>query len=196
MPSQSIANNCVCRTCGREFHQKPSRIAAGKGLFCSKPCIVLPRTPLADRFFAQLGNKTPLGCILWAGATNDAGYGVLGKGGRGGGMILAHRLSWELANGPVPDGLFVLHRCDNPPCVNAGHLFVGTDQDNHDDCVSKGRQSRGEQKPNSKLTSESVHQIRCRRASGESMNAIARSLEVDAETVRDVVRGVTWKHVV
>ena len=78
-------------------------------------------------------------CWTWTRATNKAGYGKIGSG-EGAGTLATHRVSWELTNGPVPDGLFVLHRCDNPPCCNPAHLFLGTSRDNTLDMIAKGRQ--------------------------------------------------------
>ena len=76
------------------------------------------------------------GCFLWLGTVTGRGYGRLRSGGR---VYAAHRFAWMLEHGPIPPGLFVLHRCDNPPCVNTRHLFLGTAADNAHDCVSKGR---------------------------------------------------------
>jgi hypothetical protein len=79
-------------------------------------------------------------CILWSGRIGNHRYGVVDVGGR---SVLAHRQAWEDANGPIPVGLFVLHRCDNPPCVNPEHLFLGTHQDNMADMKAKGRGANG-----------------------------------------------------
>jgi hypothetical protein len=78
-------------------------------------------------------------CIVWTGERVGMGYGRVSYKGR---RPLAHRVAWELANGPIPDGLLVLHRCDNPPCCNANHLFLGTSKDNADDRDAKGRIAR------------------------------------------------------
>lgn len=75
-------------------------------------------------------------CIEWAGARNRQGYGITYKDGKG---RRAHRVAWEEANGPIPEGLFVCHSCDNPPCVNSEHLFLGTPNDNVQDMLRKGR---------------------------------------------------------
>jgi len=81
------------------------------------------------------------GCVNWTGALQSQGYGLFSFRGR---MMLAHRAAYEAANGPIPDGLLLMHACDNPRCCNPAHLTPGTDQDNKADCVAKGRQSKGE----------------------------------------------------
>lgn len=97
----------------------------------------------AERLTAGLERK-PNGCLEWTGYTNETGYGKISVNGK---LIRTHHLAWTLANGPIPDGLWVLHHCDNPPCVETaptegypdGHLFLGTSADNHADMDSKGR---------------------------------------------------------
>lgn len=79
---------------------------------------------------------TASGCVEWIGARNADGYGLTRTEGK---QRLAHRVSYERSNGVIPDGLCVLHRCDNPPCLNPDHLFVGTRGDNAKDCTAKGR---------------------------------------------------------
>jgi len=96
------------------------------------------------RFFKKVGALTRSGCLLWRGGTNQSGYGVFAmRRIRHGQLVLrstpASRAAWELAHGPIPRGMFVCHRCDNPPCVNVSHLFLGTPRDNWNDMISKGR---------------------------------------------------------
>lgn len=79
------------------------------------------------------------GCLLWEGAVARYGYGHVKVGGRKGRNVLVHRMVWEEANGPIPDGLHVLHRCDVPACCNVDHLFLGTHADNMQDMWNKGR---------------------------------------------------------
>lgn len=96
---------------------------------------------LADRFWAKVDKRGPDECWLWTGCRKKAfGYGKIGEGRMGQRTLLAHRVSWEITNGSIPDGAMVLHRCDNPPCVNPRHLFLGDQLDNMRDMVSKGRQ--------------------------------------------------------
>lgn len=130
---QRLRSDAPCPQCGAAVTRRGT---AGK--YCCHACYVAARTrSLAARFWAKV-NKTPT-CWLWTANRLPKGYGVINVGGRAGSQQLAHRVSWELHFGPIPDGLWVLHRCDNPPCVRPDHLFLGTVQDNVDDMVTKGR---------------------------------------------------------
>ena len=92
--------------------------------------------PAPERLAAKLV-QMPSGCIEWIGATSADGYGQLGVDGK---VIYTHRFAWELANGPIPDDISVLHHCDNPPCCNVEEcLFLGTPADNMADMAAKGR---------------------------------------------------------
>ena len=94
------------------------------------------RPPVADRFQEGYLPEPTSGCWLWKRAINSAGYGLIGKEGK---LYTAHRISWELHNGPIPEGIQVCHKCDVKYCVNPDHLFLGTQKDNMDDAVRKGR---------------------------------------------------------
>ena len=94
---------------------------------------------VAERLAARLVRMSN-GCLEWTGAASSpSGYGVIGRGTRGQGWTSTHRLAWELANGPIPPGLDVCHHCDNPPCCDVEHLFLGTRAENMADMMAKGR---------------------------------------------------------
>lgn len=96
------------------------------------------RRSLADRYWDKV-IKAEIGCWGWKAATNKDGYGLIGAGGSDGHMLLAHRVSWKIHFGEIPEGQCVLHRCDNPPCTNPDDLFLGTRKDNAVDSWAKGR---------------------------------------------------------
>jgi hypothetical protein len=128
---------------------------------------------------------------LWTAARNVDGYGSLGG-------ILAHRIAWELASGSkIPTGACVLHRCDNPPCVNPDHLFLGSQADNVKDCVAKGRQARtrGAISGRARLDDESVRVIRQRAAQGATQAALAKDYDVDPSAISRAIGGQRWRHV-
>jgi len=127
-------------------------------------------------------------CWEWT-ASLVQGYGSFGKGH-------AHRFSWELHNGAIPVGLWVLHKCDNRSCVNPDHLFLGTCQDNVDDLWAKDRGARGEKHYMTKLTENEVIEIRKRYAAGGvSYTDLCVEYHVSFSTIAFVIRRVSWKHI-
>jgi hypothetical protein len=102
--------------------------------------------PLADRLWAKVNRVRLFACWNWTSPAESypGGYGVIGLGGTSGKRTLAHRAAWEVSEGPIPEGMWVLHRCDNPKCCNPMHLFLGTALDNNRDAFAKGRNSRDE----------------------------------------------------
>lgn len=108
--------------------------------------------------------------------------------------LRAHRVAWAVKNGPIPDGLFVCHHCDNSLCCNPAHLFLGTNQDNVDDRNRKQRQARGSNQGAAKLTEELVRELRIR-AQSETRAATAKAFGISEQHVRDIVARRFWKHV-
>ncbi|MER6171321.1 HNH endonuclease [Streptosporangium sp. NPDC001681] len=109
-------------------------------------------------------------------------------------MRLVHRVAWELANGPIPDGMKVCHRCDNPPCCNPAHLFLGTIADNNADRDQKGRQVslQGEEHGSAKLTADQVDAIRELASADVPQELIARAVGIHKSHVSLISRGKTW----
>lgn len=128
-------------------------------------------------------------CLVYLGRRNQKGYGRIGCGGR---EVLVHRLAEELERGPLPDGVIVMHRCDNAPCFEPGHLRRGTVSENNADMASKGRaqRRRGLDNARGRLTDEQVADIRRRRDAGEKVRAIAADLGIDHSYVSRLTRQV------
>ena len=141
------------------------------------------------RFFSKVTvQNSRTDCWLWKGemSISEMGYGLFSRGGVRTG---AHRISYELFHGPIPDGLVVRHRCDNPLCVNPWHLETGTRQDNIRDMVIRNRTCPGERNGMAKLTAEDALAIA---RDPRSNAAIGRSYGVDRTTVRNIKRGENW----
>ncbi len=151
-----------------------------------------------ERFESKFVPEPNSGCWLWVGARSGGRHGGYGYMNVGGQMLSAHRLSWNIHYGEVPDRLFVLHRCDTPSCVNPAHLFVGTHSENMSDMVKKGRSQRvtGALCSGAKLTRDDVVKIRLMYAAGgRSYSSLAKEFSVDPSTARDIVVGETWSHI-
>jgi hypothetical protein len=142
------------------------------------------------RFWAKVDRREEDQCWRWVGSTSITGYGRLSFSG---GCKQAHRVAWHLTHGPVPDGLCVLHRCDNPPCVNPAHLFLGTHLDNVRDCFAKGRgrPPHSERHNKAKLTLAAVAVIRS--SPHESSQSLAHRFGVTTRTIWLVRSGRTWR---
>ena len=127
---------------------------------------------VAERFRAKVDERGDDECWLWCGARTKDGYGILSAGRRGDPPLRAHRVAYELHYGPVPEGLHVLHTCDNPPCCNPAHLYAGTNAQNIADKVARGRQSRtalqGSRNPCAVLNETIVREIRAMLAQADS----------------------------
>ena len=159
-----------------------------------------PGNPWTLNELLALATPGPNGCLEWTRNRHVFGYGKLTIDKRN---VAAHRLAWELANGPIPDGLWVLHHCDNPPCINPDHLFLGTQADNARDAARKGRARGGgppgEASGNAKLTEADVRLMRWLHfmAAGKygTIIGLARRFNVNKRTVGAVVHRHSWKHI-
>ena len=146
-------------------------------------------TATEERFFAKVDAGAGGGCHLWLAARNAKGYGHFYMDRRG---MRAHRAAWTIRNGPIPDGIQVLHTCDRPGCVNPDHLFLGTDADNSADMVAKGRAARGEDNGKAKLTAAQVVEIR---KGTETDSVLAERYGINPVYLGHVRRGTNWSHI-
>lgn len=144
-------------------------------------------------FWSKVRKAEGDGCWEWTGCTGHFGYGMFFDRARRN-NVGAHKFAFEQANGPVPPGYFVCHRCDNPRCCRPDHLFLGLPADNSQDMASKGRSLKGARHPNSKLTEEMALTIRRRHAAGETNEAIALDLGLHHDHVSKITSGRAWAH--
>lgn len=145
-----------------------------------------------QRFWSDVGEPNEDGCMEWMGTRLPRGYGsVTYKGER----TTAHRIAYRLRKGEIPPGKFVLHKCDNPACCNPEHLFVGTQKDNIDDMIAKGRgyklpPRRGEQHGMCKLTDDQVKEIRTLYSTTRiSQDALAARFNIGQSQVSRIIKG-------
>jgi len=147
-----------------------------------------------DRYWNKVDVRGEDDCWEWTACQTSDGYGQLWLNGK---MIGAHRLAWELANGPIPKGLCVLHRCDHPACVNPGHLRLGSKADNFRDMLEKGRGQipvlYGAENGRNKLTQEKIRRIRRLYATGEHLQReLGIQFGVSDHQVSNIVRRKHW----
>jgi hypothetical protein len=200
---------CVCQRkgCGLIFEITPSQAAQGRGKYCGSACYHTDKVrPLAERFWEKVDTSGE-GCWLWTAAKLPWGYGAfIGLGER-----RAHRVAWVLTHGPIPAGVQLRHKvCDNPPCCRPSHMKLGTNNENRQDSVEKGRhargensgwglhperQTKGEASHHAKLTEAQVREMRQRAEAGETQRSLATEFGVGPMQVSRIVRRLKWKHV-
>lgn len=157
-----------------------------------------PTMPIKERLYSHIDKNERSGCWEWQGSIRS-GYGRLIVGSRKDGTrksASAHRVSYLVFKGEIPDGMEVCHKCDNPCCINPDHLFLGTKQENIADRERKGRNVvfTGEEQPRAKLTKKKVKDARWERAfKGTSFQKLAEKYGVSKRTIQNAVKGVTWK---
>lgn len=148
-----------------------------------------------ETFLNRLEPELNSGCLLWPGAQHTAGYGTVFHERR---LWKAHRLAWTIANGDIPAGLIVCHKCDTPACANPSHLFLGTDASNAADKVRKGRARHGvtvgEANHNTTTTSEQAMLTRALWDAGVPSREIATRVGISIANVRFIGKRVTWRH--
>lgn len=189
----------TCLHCGRQGFIFPSR--SSKRKFCSQECrSAYARTDqqIRSRFLQYVDiNQDKTLCWEWQGGLNDSGYGKF-RASPEVNYVTTHRFAFEMFVRPLKPGELVLHRCDNPPCVNPNHLFTGTHQDNVDDRERKGRGARvvGSQHHAAVFTEDQVILIRELYAKGGvSQSELAKQFGVSTSAISNVVYRTRWKHV-
>lgn len=133
------------------------------------------------------------GCWEWTGHRDPDGYGRVGLGYF---PKLTHRLSYELFVGPIPEAKAVMHRCDNPPCFNPGHLRLGTAIDNNREKTERDRDAKGEQHGMVRYSADQIEEIKRRLELGEGQTEIANAMGVNRATVHKIATGKQWREVV
>lgn len=178
-----------CEQCRTEFIAKPNT----KGRFCSHLCYGRSVAQPKDILFWKRVKKSE-GCWLWAGPLTSTGYGDFYTSRYF--RCLAHRFSYELAHGSIPQGMEVRHKCDNPPCVNPDHLEMGTHLENMRDSVARNRNAKGERQGCAKLTVYKVQEARTLYASGNfTYQELGHRYQVDRQVISKAIRRLTWAHV-
>lgn len=151
--------------------------------------------PLESRFWAKVSITPDIECWYWNGKIDIGGYAKISAGRKSQGELFAHRVSWELHHSPIPDGLKVLHTCDNRQCTNPHHLFLGTNADNSKDMVIKDRQARGERHWFARLTENDVLLLRKMWESGGYLQReLGVMFGVSSEHVRAIIARKVWKY--
>ncbi len=182
--------NLKCKSCGGDYKIKPSR--AKKSKYCSRRCLwnETSKRMMIYNIYDIISKIVDDKCMEWPGVKDKGGYGhssQLLRNGRG-----AHIDAYLITYGPIPKGMFVCHKCDNPPCINPKHLFLGTPKDNADDRDNKNRVSHGESHPLSKLKISDVIKIRSDQRTHEQ---IAQDYNVSSHAIWCVINRKTWNRI-
>lgn len=152
--------------------------------------------PIEDRLWEKIIKGDPDECWPFLSAGKPSPYGrILQSGSKPPRYLLSHRVVWELTNGPIPKGMFVCHKCDNPCCCNPNHLFLGLPKENSADMARKGRAPRGASNHKTKLTEDQVRQIKVLlRATNWTTGEIGKMFGVTAGAIQSIVENKSWKY--
>lgn len=207
-PSDLVSANCI--HCGKEFVRVWSVLRKSlPNVYCGRQCFGLSRRNTPEVFWSRVDKSQPEYCWIWKGRlwnnTPARAYGHFDIKGVG---VFAHRMAYELTYGPIPKGLEVCHKCDNPPCVRPDHLFLGTHTDNMRDAVAKGKLGhvpwskehpypiRGEKSPNARLTDAKVLEMKMLYArGGVSQRSLGKKMGISSTVARRVLSGKGWTHI-
>lgn len=175
----------ICERCGK---------AAWFGrIYCSQACRWEAYAERVEHDFGSTTALTPTGCLEWTGSRSKLGYGRIVIRGV---EHYTHRKAWERVNGPIPDGLMVRHKCDNPPCMNVAHLELGTHADNMADMSERGRAKgsgvTGSRVGTARLTEEQVREIR---SSTATKSALAAKYGIHRKSIQQIRNGHSWRNV-
>lgn len=206
--SAKAAGATSCAICGSHIETTNDKRTQRKK-YCSRECLNehrrrryalnpkprKPRPTLSERLWSRV-EKLPTGCWEWQGYRLPSGHGQIEGADRR--VTTTHRAAWETTFGPIPDGLLVRHKCDNPPCVNPEHLELGTAADNSRDAVERGRNARGFALPQTVLSIADVTAIRSRyrvftipgrRGRHSNRNELATEFGVSPGHIKEIVGG-------
>lgn len=187
---------CSCE-CGVIRDVSAANLTRGFSQSCGNCEGVRSRRDYVSFFQEKIKNnicKTDTGCWVWIG-NNSPSFGKYGRLKISGRAIAVHILSYKLFVSPIPSGMLVCHKCDNPPCCNPDHLFLGSNKDNISDMVAKNRQAKGERIATSKLNAEQVLEIRRLWLTGElNQQQIGARFGVTGGNVSLIVKRKAWIH--
>ena len=187
------ARKTICKGCLRDkYKEKFSRICLFCGdkyirrsFYCSIKCTIKGKTKINEN-----------GCWIWQASKDKNGYGFI-KEEKGRKQLKVHRASYELFKGKIPNGLFVLHICDEPRCCNPDHLWIGTAKENTEDCINKNRRKddKGSKNPMSKLNEDLVKELKKKFLNGERTIDLSKKYKIPYKTLEKIRQNLTWRHV-
>ena len=207
---RKVTGKSKCQRCGNEFqyYRSPKNlIEKGEPKYCNEECrrkVALERIYFSwdnlcekekiDRLQKSFEEKVirKEGCWDWKGAKGPNGYLNIRYNQK---KIMAHRASWILYKGEIPEGIHVLHKCDNRRCTNPEHLFLGTEKDNAIDRQEKNRGQKGITHNKCKLSEDNVREIKILLKLGVSCEKISKKFCVTNGTIWFIKSGITWKHI-